>query len=105
MRRAAIPTAELPRQIAEQVAALARRFLGADIRVYWFGSWAEGRAVARSDIDIGLAADRSIPLDQLSRLRGAVEEELPTLYTVELVDLTAADSTFRERAVARGIRL
>jgi predicted nucleotidyltransferase len=98
------PSSRRPRQVAEQVASMARRMLGADTRVYWFGSWAEGRAVERSDVDVGIIASRPIPLDQFSRLRGAVEE-LPTLYMVDLVDLNAVGAELRERAVTRGICL
>lgn len=102
--RVATPSTERPRQIAEQVATLARRILGAEVQVYWFGSWAEGRAVDRSDIDVGVMADGPIPVDRIGRLRGAVED-LPTLYTVDLVDLATADPALRERALSRGIRL
>jgi len=104
MSRAIKPSTKRPRQVAEQVAGLARGMLGADTKVYWFGSWAEGRAVERSDVDVGIIASQPIPLDQLSQLRGAVEE-LPTLYMIDLVDLNAAGAELRERAVSRGIRL
>ncbi|MGH7539452.1 MAG: nucleotidyltransferase family protein [Gemmatimonadota bacterium] len=104
MSRSVVPSRERPRKIAEQVAALARRVLGPGIHVYWFGSWAEGRAVERSDIDVGIEAEEPIPLHQLGRLRAAVEE-LSTLYTVDLLDLRAVDPALRERALSRGIRL
>lgn len=104
VNRVATPSPSRPREIAEQVATLARRILGAEVQVYWFGSWAEGRAVDRSDIDVGVMADDPIPVDRISRLRGALED-LPTLYTVDLVDLATADPALRERAVSRGIRL
>lgn len=104
MTPAALPSLEQPRHVAEQVACLVREILAPDIPVYWFGSWAEGRAVERSDIDIGIAAAQPIPLEQMARLREAVER-LPTLYTVDLVDLSAGGVALRDRAMACGIRL
>lgn len=104
MTHAAMPSPEQPRRVAEQVASLAREILAPDTPVYWFGSWAEGRAVERSDIDIGIAPARPIPPEQMARLREAVEC-LPTLYTVDLVDLSAGGVALRDRAMARGIRL
>ena len=46
----------------------------------------------------------AIPLAALGRPRGAIED-LPTLFTVDLVDLGSVDPAFRRRVIARGIRL
>jgi predicted nucleotidyltransferase len=40
--------------LAAQLADEARRRFGNDVKVYWFGSWVNGNASLRSDLDIGV---------------------------------------------------
>lgn len=84
-----------PTQIAQEVARLARSFLGAQVEVLWFGSWAKGTAMPRSDIDIAVSTGVPIPLERMSLLLDAVEE-LPTLYHVDIVDLHSVGATLRD---------
>lgn len=91
-------------EVASQVAELARSVLGDRVRVLWFGSWPQARAVRGSDIDIALEADGPIPPAVFARLREAVED-LPTLHSVDLVDLRLADRRLREEILAHGVPL
>jgi predicted nucleotidyltransferase len=91
-------------EVASQVARLARGVLGDRVRVLWFGSWPQGRAVHGSDIDIALESDGPIPPEVFARLRDAVEG-LPTLHSVDLVDLRLADERLREEVLAHGVAL
>lgn len=55
-------------------------------RVVLFGSRAAGTAGPRADFDLGVLGPAPLPLDVFYRIRDALEE-LPTLYTVDWVDL------------------
>ena len=93
-----------PREIAEQVARLARNILGSGIEVFWFGSWVKGTARPHADIDIAVAADEAIPLEQMAALQDAIDD-LPTLHAIDLIDLCAVGETFRQEILRHGIRL
>lgn len=92
------------REIANRVAELAREILGESVEVLWFGSWPRGEAQARSDIDIALHLEQPIPLDRMAALRDAVEK-LPTLYEIDLIDLSSVGDALRQEIVRSGVRL
>jgi len=73
----------------------------AHLRLYLFGSWAQGRALTVSDLDIAL--DTGTPIDPatISRITESLDE-LPTLRKVDLVDLQAVDQEFRRRVMRDG---
>gem|GEM_PF-5553346 len=45
-------TARRPTEVAKEAARLARKVLGHEAEVIWFGSWPLGRARAHSDIGL-----------------------------------------------------
>ncbi len=69
-------------------------------RVILFGSRATGRAGPRADFDLGVLGPAPLPLDTFLRVQDALEE-LPTLYTVDWVDLQRASPELRQSALAR----
>ena len=84
------------REIARQVASIVRRVTGdRSFQVLLFGSWAEGTARPRSDVDI--AIDGTTPVDpkHLAEIRDACDR-MATLFTVDLVDLARTSEQFRE---------
>ncbi len=88
-------------EVAQAVATLARERLGSGTRVWWFGSWPEGRARPRSDIDIAVLPPPEVPPERVAAFRAAVDE-LPTLYRIDLVDLREVSEEFRARILQRG---
>ena len=66
------------------------------MRIYLYGSWAAGKAGKTSDIDIAVLPLAPLPKGVLSELRQTLEES-NVLYSVDLVDLSEADETFRPR--------
>lgn len=87
--------------VARQVAAIAARILGEPAyRTVLFGSWASGNARERSDIDIGIEGPSSVDPAAMQRIREACDA-LPTLYTIELVDLARVPTEFRRNALSR----
>ena len=71
------------------------------LQIYLFGSWAQGRALAVSDLDIALDAGRPLDAAILLEIMDALDQ-LPTLRKVDLVDLQAVDQEFRRRVMREG---
>jgi len=93
-----------PMEVAKEVARLAREILGHGVEVTWFGSWPQGRAQPHSDIDMAVSAARPIPPEQFAVLRNAADD-LPTLYSIELLDLASAGQSLRNEILRHGVRL
>ena len=67
-------------------------------KVFFFGSRVKGDNFSRSDIDIGILGREKIP----SEIKLTLEEELenlPTLYTFDLVDFQNSSSKFKKEAL------
>jgi len=92
------------REIAREVARLARSLLGANTQVIWFGSWPRQKALAHSDIDLAISIDTPIPLDRMALLHEAVDD-IATLYEIDLVDLSSVGPVLREEVLKHGERL
>jgi predicted nucleotidyltransferase len=99
-----IASATRPAALARAVARAARGIFGDELEVYWFGSWPRGKARPHSDIDIGLMAAAPLALAAMARLREAIED-LPTLYSVDIVDLGVVREELRASVVRHGVRL
>ena len=86
------------------MARLARSVLGKDAEVIWFGSWPQGKARPRSDIDIAISIGTPISPERMGVLQEEVDN-LPTLYEIDIVDLNAAGPKLREEILKHGERL
>ena len=71
------------------------------LRMYLFGSWAQGRSLSVSDLDIALDTGRPIEPAIIQKVSDALDE-LPTLRKVDIVDLQAVDQEFRKRVLQQG---
>jgi predicted nucleotidyltransferase len=98
------PDSARPIEIARDVARVARSILGDQVEVIWFGSWPAGEARPRSDIDVAVSVGKPIPPEQMALLHEAVDD-LPTLYSIDVVDLSSTGAAFREEVLKRGERL
>lgn len=67
-------------------------------QVVLFGSRARGAARPRSDFDVGVYGDEPLPLRDFYAVEDLLDE-LPTLYTIEWVDLNRVGAGFRHRAM------
>lgn len=92
------------REIAGEVAKLARSLLGENTQVIWFGSWPQGKAVAHSDIDMAVSIGTPIPPERMALLHDAVDD-IATLYEIDLVDLGSAGPVLRDEILKHGERL
>ena len=102
------PMTETPiaagRVSVSEIAAAVRGLLPNTHRALLFGSRASGRASTRSDWDIDVVGQ--VPLDGAvrERIRAALDE-LPTLRSFDVVDLSTAPETLRDRALREGVSL
>jgi predicted nucleotidyltransferase len=78
------------------------RLHGQGVRVFLYGSWVTGHPGRTSDIDIGVLPEGKLPGGLLSEIREALEEST-IVYPVDLVDLSEASPSLRERVVREGI--
>lgn len=97
-------TRERVAALARQAAAIIREELGADTRVVWFGSWVQGRATARSDLDIAIDGPAAADPLRLGRIRERLDA-LPTLYAFDLVALHEAGDLLRRHVARDGMEL
>ncbi len=67
-------------------------------KIFFFGSRVTGKGSERSDIDIGILGDESVPREVLSRIVDELEE-LDILYKIDVVDFATAQNRFREVAL------
>ena len=95
---------ERAREIAGEVAKLARSLLGENTQVIWFGSWPQQKALAHSDIDVAVSTGTPIPLERMALLHDAVDE-IATLYGIDLLDLGSAGPGLRDEVLKHGERL
>ena len=102
-KKATDPLLKRREQTLQEVRQMTRTVLGRyPVKVYLFGSWAKGTPSRHSDIDVGIEPMTPLPPGVLATLRERFEEShVP--YRVEVVDLSAADPTFREAVVRQGI--
>lgn len=67
-------------------------------KVFFFGSRVNGKSNDRSDIDIGILGPQRLPLSTLENIREEMKN-LPTLYSIDVVDFQDASEDFRKIAM------
>ncbi|MDO9391330.1 MAG: nucleotidyltransferase domain-containing protein [bacterium] len=71
-----------------------------DHQVILFGSRVSGEARPASDFDIGIKGEKPLASEIFSDIEDALES-LPTLYKIELVDLSRVTPAFMEMATSK----
>ncbi len=101
------PASDIPdrvRNLARQVADEIHEELGGDTEVIWFGSWIRGDASPHSDIDLALRSPTPADPVKIARLRDWIDE-LPTLFSIDLVNLEEASPRLVAEILDSGVRL
>ncbi len=75
-----------------------KKNLLAGYKVILFGSRAKGTTKNRADFDIGILGDKPLDLKNYFNLKDTLDN-LPTLYRIDLVDLSRADKKFKVEAL------
>jgi predicted nucleotidyltransferase len=87
--------------LANQVAAEAHHRFGKNIPVYWFGSWVNGNASPKSDLDIGIDVSRTTRASEFLDFVDWVEF-LPTLYRFDIINMSEISDSFRNKIITTG---
>ncbi len=66
-------------------------------RVFFFGSRVSGNSHSRSDIDVGIEGPRPLPLGIMEEIKDEIDD-LPVLYSIDVVDFKEAAPDFRKVA-------
>ena len=73
-----------------------------EAKVYLFGSRACNSFNEKSDIDIAINNKDLIPFDVLYKINEEIEN-LPTLLSFDIVDLSKVDKDFKQQVLKEGI--
>ena len=88
-------------KIKSEIADILNRHLGKrSYRAFFFGSRVMGKGSDLSDIDLGIEATRALPYDIVAKIREDLEN-LPTLYSIDVVDFKTVSPTFRKVALQK----
>lgn len=94
---------ERVKKIVTLVARQVKARLGRTSQVIWFGSWIKGSARRTSDIDLAISRDGGVPQSEYARLVAWIDEDLDTLYRIDLVNLDEAGEALRGEILSEGI--
>ncbi len=62
-------------------------------KLFFFGGRVESKGDDRSDIDLGIKGDKAVPVEAMSSIEEDLEN-LPMLYTIDVVDFSRVSSDF-----------
>lgn len=82
-------------EILKRIVVIIKSYLSPDYKILFFGSWAKGNALDTSDIDIGILGDSAVKRNMMTQILGKVDE-IPTLRSVDIVDLSLKEKNYRE---------
>jgi len=87
------------KRLKAEIRAIFGRYVDLNLyRVFLFGSRVRGSHSERSDIDIGIEGSREIPSELLVEISEELEN-LPTLYSFDVVDFRNASPGFKKEAL------
>lgn len=91
-------------KLREEIRAIVRARLDDAYEVFFFGLRVAGGGDERSDIDVGIDGPGPVPGIAMAHIREAIED-LPTLYTIDVVDFGAVSPEFRAEALEHTERI
>lgn len=84
--------------IIKQAANIIQSHLSKEYIPVLFGSRARGNALKTSDIDIGIIGKNKVPWKIMVDIKQDIEN-IPTLHSIEIVDLNAVNGKFKKKAL------
>ena len=95
---------ERVQNIVDNIADEFYRRFNHEASLIWFGSWMKGTANKYSDIDQAIDHQASLNTKELIEFRDWVDD-LPTLYSIDLVDMKFVEETLKEDIIRHGKKL
>lgn len=90
--------------IIKKTVDIIRNHLSREYKIYLFGSWARGDATGFSDIDIGILGPDKVPWETMVKILEEVDD-IPTLRSVDVLDLNSKSFDFRNNVLSYGLVL
>ena len=87
-----------PQDIISEVVSIIKTRLPQGYKILLFGSWARGDALSTSDIDIGILGRERVPWEVMTQILESAGE-IPTLRTIDIVDLLGKEEAFRKNVL------
>lgn len=84
--------------LRDRINGIVQKYLGGNAEVFFFGSRVTGTASQRSDIDVGIDAGMPIDAEVFFKIQEEIED-IPTLYTIDVVDFSQVSPKFRDIAL------
>jgi len=84
--------------ILKKIEKIIQDSISKDCKIFLFGSWARGNAAETSDIDIGILGKEKVPFAILVKIFNKAEE-IPTLRSIDIVDLAAKDKEYKKNVL------
>lgn len=82
------------------ISKILRRHLGAEYRIFLFGSRATGNAKNRSDFDVGIQGPKAVPFSVMAKIEEDMED-VRTLAKIDVVDFYETSDAFSRMALER----
>ncbi len=79
--------------------AIQKELAGYQYELFIFGSQANKPKLIAADIDVGIKANKPIEPILLNRIKHLLNDELPSLYTFDVVDFSKVDASFAKIAL------
>ncbi len=76
-----------------------KELINYDFDLFIFGSQANKPELIAADIDVGIKANKPIEPILLNRIKHLLNDELPSLYTFDVVDFSKVDASFAKIAL------
>lgn len=86
------------KKVLKQVKEIISNHLPDGYRMMIFGSWAKGKALKNSDLDIGILGKEPVPWSSMVKISQEIEN-LPTLRSIDVVDLNAVEENFKNKVL------
>jgi len=90
--------------IVDTIAKECRDRFGDKVTLIWFGSWVKGNAYKESDIDLAIEYHDQLEQTDIIAFRNWLDE-LPTLYSIDLVDNYESNRRLKAEIERDGKRL
>ena len=85
-------------KLKKEILEIVSRYLDTkDYKIFFFGSRVDGKSNERSDIDIGIEGQKSIPFEIMADMKDDISN-LSTLYKIDIVDFQSVDKDFYKLA-------
>lgn len=87
--------------IIKKIIKIIRNYLSGDYKILIFGSWAKDDALETSDIDVGILGKEKVLWSLMVKILEEVEK-IPTLRSIDIVDLNSVDENFKNNVLRYG---